>query len=186
MMFRTIGLVLGLMMAGAMMAAPALAQDGPATIGIVNLDKVRSEAAAVSSLREQIDGLAVDFQAEIADEENALRQLDQELQQQRALVAQDVWQQQRGEFEERAAALQRKVEGVRRTLDGAADATMAQISAVVLEEIRKLAEERGIDVVLNNNQVVLARNVFDMTEEVLTRLNARLPSVEITATESAN
>ncbi len=185
MVVRLIGLVVGLMMVGAIAAGPAAGQEG-ATIGVVNLDQIRAEAAAVASLRAQIDGLAVDFQAEIAEEENALRQLDQELQQQRALVAPDVWQQRRGEFEERAAALQRQVEGVRRTLDGAADATMTQISAVVLEEIRKLADERDIDVVLNANQVVLVRNVVDMTAEVLARLDARLPSVEITATETAN
>lgn len=181
-----VSLVLGLMLFSTVFAIPVAAQEGATIIGIVNLDRIRSEAVAVASLREQIDGLAVDFQAEIAEEENTLRQQDQELQQQRALVAPDVWQQQRRDFEEQAAALQRKVEGVRRTLDGAADATMAQISAVVLEEIRKLADEQGIDVVLNESQVVLARNVADMTAEVLERLNARLPSVEITATESAN
>ena len=95
-------------------------------------------------------------------------------------------QQRRQDFQDRAVALQRQVESVRRTLDGASDATLTQIRLVALEEIGALAEERGVDIVLSEAQVIVARNVFDLTEETLARLDARLPSVDIAVTESDN
>ncbi len=163
----------------------ARAQEVP-VIGTVDLQFIMAEAKAVASLRVQLDELSAGFQEEITVEENALRELDQELTQQRALVAPDVWEQRRSDFQDRVLALQRQVDSVRRTVDGGRDATLTQIRLVALEEIGRVAEEQGVDIVLSEAQVIVARNVFDLTEDALERLDARLPSVDIAVTETDN
>jgi len=56
---------------------------------------------------------------------------------------------------------------------------MERIQTFALEEIAKIAIERGVDVVLAQSQVVVARNVFDLTDPALEQLNKRVPTVKI-------
>lgn len=190
-MVRRRGLLVGLIIAGLSVAGwvstpDAARAQGVPVIGTVDLQFIMAEAKAVASLREQLDALSASFQDDITAEENELRELDQELTQQRALVAPDVWEQRRSDFQDRVVALQRQVDSVRRTVDGGRDATLTQIRLVALEEIGRVAEDRGVDIVLSEAQVIVARNVFDLTEEALERLDARLPSVDIAVTETDN
>ena len=110
---------------------------------------------------------------------NKLREEDLELQRQRAIVSAEVFAEQVREFQGRAAELQQRVRTVRQTLDEALNGTMRLIRNFALEEIAKVAQDKGVDVVLAESQVIVARNVFDLTEEALARLDERVPSVKI-------
>lgn len=160
---------------------PALAQDfsKPAVIAVVDLDRIMTEAKAVVAAREQLQELSVTVQQDITERENKLREEDQGLQQQRSIVSAEVFAQRVKEFQGRAAELQQRVRSVRQTLDEALEGTMERIQTFALEEIAKIADERGVDVVLAQSQVIVARNVFDLTQPALDQLNERVPTVTI-------
>jgi len=63
--------------------------------------------------------------------------------------------------------LQQRVRSVRLTLDEALEGTMSRIRTFALEEIAKVADEKGVGVVLAQSQVVIARDVFDLFPDVL-------------------
>ncbi len=163
------------------LGGPAVAQDPgtPAVVAVVNLARIMTEALAVVSAREQLQELSVKAQQDIAERENKLREEDVELQQQRAIVSAEVFAERVQEFQGRAAELQQRVRTVRQTLDEALNGTMSRIRTFALEEISKVAEDKGIDVVLAESQVVVVRNVFDLTQQALDQLNERVPSVKI-------
>ncbi len=159
----------------------AAAQDAaaPAVVAVVNLQRIMTEAKSVVSAREQLQELSARVQQDIAERENKLREEDQQLQQQRSIVAADVFAQRVQEFQGRAAELQQRVRSIRQTLDEALEGTMSRIRGFALEEIAKVADERGVDVVLAQSQIVVARNVLDLTQQALDRLNERVPTVTI-------
>ena len=168
---------------GSLLAAPGHAQDAekpPApAIAIVDVDKILRESLAVQSARTQIDKIASDLQQKIASEEEKLRSEEQQLQQQRALLTLEVYTDRRQGLQERAATLQKRARSLRQTLDRGMAETMQRIQLVLFEEVGKLSEEMGVNLVLPRTQIVVAFDSFDISVEALKRLNDRLSEVDM-------
>lgn len=163
--------------------APAQAQEAekpPApAIAIVDVDKILRESLAVASARTQIDEIAGNLQNEIASEEEKLRSEEQQLQQQRAILTPEVYAERRQGLQERAASLQQRARSLRQTLDRGMAQTMQRIQLVLFEEVGKLSEEIGVNLVLPRSQIVVAFDSFDISDAALKRLNERLSEIEI-------
>jgi outer membrane protein len=101
------------------------------------------------------------------------------LQQQRALLAPEKYAQERKALQERAAALQQRARSLRQTLDRGMAQTMQRIQIVLFEEVGKLAEEMGINLVLPRSQIVVAIDSFNISDKALERMNARLSEVNL-------
>ena len=168
---------------GAVLAGPAQAQDVEKppvpSIAIVDVEKILRESLAVKSARKQIDEIAGDLQQQIASEEEKLRSEEQQLQQQRAILTPEVYTERRQGLQERAAALQQRARSMRQTLDRGMAQTMQRIQLVLFEEVGKLSEEIGVNLVLPRTQIVVAFDSFDISEQALKRLNERLSEVEM-------
>ena len=170
-------------LAGSFLAAPGYAQDAgkpPApSIAIVDVEKILRESLAVQSARTQIDEIASNLQKEIASEEERLRWEEQQLQQQRAILTPEVYAERRQGLQGRAASLQQRARSLRQTLDRGMAETMQSIQLVLFEEVGKLAEEMGVNLVLPRTQIVVAFDSFDISEASLKRLNGRLSEVDM-------
>ncbi len=169
--------------ASAFWVLPAQAQDVEKppvpSIAIVDVEKILRESLAVQSARTQIDQIAADLQKQIATEEEKLRSEEQQLQQQRAILTPEVYSERRQGLQERAASLQQRARSLRQTLDRGMAQTMQRIQLVLFEEVGKLSEEIGVNLVLPRNQIVVAFDSFDISEQSLKRLNDRLSEVEM-------
>lgn len=172
-----------LLATGSLLAPSVQAQDAdkPPTpsIAIVDVDKIMRDSLAVKSARSQIDEIARDLQEQIATEEEKLRSEEQQLQQQRAILTPDVYAQRRQGLQERAASLQQRARSLRQTLDRGMAETMQRIQLVLFDEVGKLAEEIGVNLVLPRSQIVVAFDSFDISDEALKRLNDRLSDIEM-------
>jgi len=167
----------------ALSAASAFAQNAEKppvpSIAIVDVEGVMRQSLAVKSARSQIDVIAKDLQQEIAEEEEKLRTAEQNLQQQRALLSPEKYAQERQALQERAAALQQRARSLRQTLDRGMAQTMQRIQITLFEEVGKLAEEMGVNLVLPRSQIVVAVDSFNISDQALERLNARLDKVDM-------
>lgn len=149
------------------------------SIAIVDVEAVMRKSLAVKSARDQIDVIAKDLQQEIAAEEEKLRAAELDLQQQRAILSPEKYAQDRQALQERAAALQQRARSLRQTLDRGMAQTMQRIQITLFEEIGKMAEEMGVNLVLPRSQIVVAVDSFNISEQALERLNARLTEVDM-------
>ena len=77
-------------------------------------------------------------------------------------------------------------QALKRQLDQAFSRANAKVRQQMIEVVAELAGEAGVGLVLFKNQIFLGDRKIDLTEEVLTRLNKRLPSVEVTFAEASN
>lgn len=165
--------------------AQEASQPPEPSIAIVDVESIMRQSLAVQSARQQIDEIAGNLQQTIADEEEKLRAEEQTLQQQRSLLSPEVFTERSRALQERAANLQQRARSLRATLDRGMAQTMQRIQRVAFEEIGKLAEEKGVNLVLPRSQIVVAVDSFNITEEALERLNARLSEVEMSLERDA-
>jgi len=148
-------------------------------IAIVDMKAIRQQSTAMAGVRDQISEYRTGFQTQIQQEEEQLRAANQELARQRSILSPDAFAEERKKFETRLAEVQRLVQNRRQELDKLRDTAMIQIQNNLNEVIADIAGERGIALVLQRDQTVLAVRTLEITTEVIERLNKKLPNVVV-------
>ena len=115
----------------------------------------------------------------VQSQERKFRATEQELTRQRSLLSPEAYAQKRKEFQLRAREAQRNVQERKRSIDRMLGMAMNKISKALLEIVAAMARERSINIVLQRPLVVYAPRQFDISAEVLRRLNKQLPSVAV-------
>jgi Skp family chaperone for outer membrane proteins len=166
----------------------AAAQKLPTTIAaVIDYQRILRDAAAARSIREQIEARRKTYQEEISKEEQRLHEADKEFAKQRSVLSPEAFAERRREFEQDVAEVQRKVQERRRELDRMSAAALNQVKEALIEIVTSIAEERGFNLVLPTSEVLFFSRALDLTEEVLAKLDARLPQVQLSAlTEGAD
>jgi len=158
----------------------AEAQQPPAPkIAILNVDHLMRDSLASKSIRSQLEKKRAAFQGDIAKREKALRDADQKMAQQRAVLSPDAFAERQKEFQKQVADTQRYVQNLKRQLDkGFADA-MRKVEKVVAEVAEDVAKKKGMNIVLTRNMVVYTIPALDITKPVLAQLDKKLPTVKV-------
>lgn len=170
---------------GLTLSSGASAQNGgkvpPAAIAVLDSQRIYRDAAALKGAREQLDKYRTSFQSEIAKEEEKLRAEQQEIARQRSVVAPEAFEQRTQAFQKKVNDLQKRIQERSQSLETMFNGVRKQITLEVVEILKDLSKERGFNVVLDRAQVLLfVDNKIDVTEEVLKRLDQRLPTVKVT------
>jgi Skp family chaperone for outer membrane proteins len=148
-------------------------------VAIIDVQKILQESQAAKNVQKQIDGQRSKFQAETEKEENALRQLEQGLGKARDSVTPEVYGDREQQLRQRTLIVERHVTTRRKILDQAfADAKNA-MSATLQEITEAVAHEHGVNIVLLKQQVLWTDSALDVTNEILARLNKKLPNIDI-------
>jgi outer membrane protein len=161
-------------------AVPAVlrAQElAPPVLAIIDVQKVRRNSTAVKALSKRIAKQKTQHQDELREQERSLRKADQELTRQRSILSPEAYAKKRGELERRVSTLQREAQNRKRGLDKVFAQGMAKVQAELNKVATEIAEEWGLDLILSKTTVVLVRPKFELTEEAVRRLNARLPDL---------
>lgn len=164
---------------GAASIVPAAAQQRAATvIGIVDADRLLAESLAAKGVRLEREKYANTYQAQVKDQETKLRAEDQELSQQRGVLAPDVFQQRATAFQQKLADFQGQVKEKQDRLDYSFQQAMQEIGNTIVTLSGEVAKAQGITTVIARNQVVYADPSMDITAPILERINQRLPAVK--------
>ena len=159
---------------------PAAAQDLAAPVlAIIDVQKVLRESVAVKALTATIEEQRDKYQQELKQQEETLRGADKELTKQRTILSAEAYTAKRRELEQQVGTLQRQVQERKKGLDQLFSQGMSQVQNELANVAKEIAEERGIDLILSRATVVIVKPKFDISNEALTRLNARLQSVAI-------
>ncbi len=150
------------------------------TVAVVNVQKVMREAKAAQAIRDQVQSKQKAFQTELDQRESALQKEDQELAKQRSVLSQEAFEKKYREFREKAANVQKEVRAKRSSLNDGLTTALAQIQQKVGEIVAVLSKEKQFQVAISSQQVLYTDPALDITEEVISRLNAQLPSVTVT------
>jgi Skp family chaperone for outer membrane proteins len=138
---------------------------------------------AGQDVQRQIAAYAKQLQGEKDATQKSLQSEEQQLQQQVAILAPDVRQKKIQAFQLKAQGAQAAMQRKANTIDygvQVAQRTMSNALAPILQQVMK---ERGANLVVLKQAILMADNGgFDITMDVINRLNAKLPAIKVTPT----
>ena len=170
---------------GGLVATPALAQEAqPTVIAVADVQRLLRESTAGASLEGQLTEMRTSLAALVAEREQALRQQEQELQEQSSILAPETFAERRRAFEEDVIEFQRDVRERQRTVDEAYGEGLNQIRLAIIEILQQMVEERGYDLILPQAQILVGSRELDITDDVLTELDRRVPTITISIEEN--
>ena len=151
----------------------------PIPLGVLDVQAILREAAAVKDIRGQITKYGTDFEKEIEKKRGDLRKANQELARQRTILSPETFAEKRREFEQQVVKVQRLVQKRQRELDKSRKIAMDTVNKAYIEIVAKLADERNLAMIIRKNQTAYSVGTLDLTKTVLDLLNNKLPKVKI-------
>lgn len=156
--------------------APASAETA---IGVVNTAKIMRDSKAAQSVRSQLQTKQKAFQAELDAKEKQLLAEDQALAKQQSSVEKAAFEQKVKEFRTKAANAQREVAQKKMAVEKALESALANVQSTVLQVVKEVAAEKKLNLVVSSGAVLYTDATLDITDEVLKRLNEKLPNVAV-------
>ena len=165
---------------------PALAagDDGseervPLNVAILDVQSVFQNAAAVKSIQVAMRAYIEAYRAGTQREEEEIRAAQHELARKRDILSGEQYEAERRKLEQRLLEAQARVQERKRGLDETQQQGMNAVQLALNNIVTEIANEKGITLILRKDQTVLNATALEITDEVLNRLNARLPTIEI-------
>ena len=146
---------------------------------IINIQKVLRLTLATKAIKPQLNKIRGQMQKKVQDREKALKAENLSLQEQRAILSPEAFRQRRLDFQAKVAALESDVRSFRKRLDAAGRAAMGQVKKSFSSVAADLAAERKFQLILPRAAAIYVDPAFDITDEVLRRLNKKLPTVKV-------
>ncbi|HLG85771.1 MAG TPA: OmpH family outer membrane protein [Alphaproteobacteria bacterium] len=164
--------------AAAPAAAPALVAP---TIGIVDLQKIMQESAAGRSIQGQLETEARKIRDQLTKVGEELKTAENDLKRQRPVLQPDAFQERSQDLQRRYANAQQLQQERQEAFAKATNDARNVVVDNVLSIVQQLAAERRIGLVLQRQAVLtLSDKNMDITDDVIQRLNTKLPSVTVT------
>ncbi|HEV2562204.1 MAG TPA: OmpH family outer membrane protein [Rhizomicrobium sp.] len=127
----------------------------------------------------QVNGYTVAAEKEFKAQSDGLRKEGQALQQQVAILSPDVKAQKIRAFEVKQAAFQQKIEQRQGLIQGGVLKARQQVEAALGPILQGIMSERGANLLLDRNAVVLGTVDVDITRTAVQRLDQKMPSVKV-------
>ena len=156
--------------------APAMAESN---FAVVDIQKIMRESTAAKSIRTQLESKQKAYQAEIKKKEAAMQKEEKSLATQRSTLSPEAFQKKVEDFRKKATTMQKDVQTKKAALDRGFEKSLNDVQKVVNEIITSLAKEKKFSLAIPSGQLLYADPTMDITDEVLSRLNKKLPKVSV-------
>ncbi|MFV3073331.1 OmpH family outer membrane protein [Niveispirillum fermenti] len=163
--------------------SPAPARRGLpyAQVAVVDIPSILQQATAMQNIQQQLDVQKDLLQRDVGRQQEDLRQAEQELARLRQTVSVEEFDRKRTEFETQVSATGRALQERTRRLDIAFNQARNNVINTLDQVIAEVAGESGATLVISRQFIVYqSGKATDLTDEVLDRLNNRLPQVTVT------
>lgn len=177
--FRLLIVVCCLVLTDAAYAADNSVRIPAPVVAIIDVQRILQESLAAKSVQKQLEAHRAKFQTEIEGEENGLRQAEHDLNKSRDQITADVYTEREQQLRQRFLSVERHVQARRKVLDQAFTDSMNVVRSGLLDIVNTVAHEHGANLVIVKQQALWADKALDVTDEVLGRLNHKLPQVAV-------
>ncbi len=148
-------------------------------IAVLNIQEIMRESLAAKSVKATLENQQKSFQSEMTKKEQDLQAKEKKLSEQRSVLSQEEFEKRVKDFRSQATTAQREVQAKKAKLDKAFADALADIQKSVMDIVSEKAKEKQIQIVVPTSQLLYAEPTLDITDEVLTQLNKRLPKVQV-------
>ena len=176
--------ILLIMMTAGKISAETVQKFEPVSLAVVDFRGVLAKSSAAGSVRKQLDIERSKYKKEFAEVEKKLRVAQQKLAKQRAIVTAEAFEKRARELKDKAREAQKRAQVTNQLLKKSFDQSMNEIRKNLVKIIAEVAEETGAGVVLFRSAIVIAVKKLEVSQEVLKRLNEKLPTVKVVFVKS--
>lgn len=148
-------------------------------IAVVDIDKLLNESKAGQSISTQVQDKQAAFQKEFSAKEKELLEAQKTLVEQRQSLSAEDFAKKRKEFEEKLLETRKLFQKRRTDLDRALSEALLSLRKSVIEVTAAVAEKNDYDIVLTRDSVVIAEKALDITDVVLSDLNAKVDNIRL-------
>lgn len=172
-MFVPAGLRLSI--AGFAFFALAQAASAQSKIAVINLQRAVLESAEIKKASAEMEAKYKPQQAEIEKLQKDLQALDQKLQTEAGKLTPQAEIDLRAQGQQKQRELQRLTEDLQGEVQYERNLILSSSSQKMQEVVRKIAEEKGLDVVVDVSNTVFFRPALDITDEALAAYDKAYP-----------
>ena len=152
---------------------------GEAWFGVLDTQKIMTESLAARMVLSDRERYQWAYQGETANQEQKLRAEDEALLKLRSSLSPEELGRRQQAFQQQVTEFQKRVQSKRRRLEHSFAKAMADIQSVLVRLVHEVVQERSMGAVFYRSQVFLFDPSFDITDEVLARLDKELPSLSM-------
>jgi Skp family chaperone for outer membrane proteins len=164
-------------------AAPAELKADNAAPGmhvlVVDVQSLLQKSKSAKMVRDQIEQKRAEYAKEISHQEEQLRKERDTLQRQQASLSPAALKQKGRDFQQKVNDLDRSVQAKRQALEHSNAEALERIQSVMLKIITGIAKDRKANLVFQRSELVLFDQGFDVTDEVLKKLDEQLPTLTV-------
>ena len=165
-------------------AGPVSAQSAKAPapiVGVVDWDLIMNESKAGKSARGQIEKQVAAFKDEYKKQRKAFDDSEAKLKQQQASLSDADLKKKVDELNTQGAKIEKALAQQQKALDASYKKAQDQISAALVGVVSEIAKKRGLTLVLRKSDVIVFASEYDVTEEAMKQLDAKMPSIKVQA-----
>ncbi|MBV9815990.1 MAG: OmpH family outer membrane protein [Alphaproteobacteria bacterium] len=151
----------------------------PLTVMVVDVQALLQNSKAAKMVRGQIEQKRNEYTKEISHQEEGLRAERDALQRQQSSMSADALNQKGREFQQKVNDLERNVQGKRQALEKSNGEALSKIQEQMLKIIADIAKDRKANLVFQRADLVLFDQSFDVTDEVLQKLDELMPTLTV-------
>jgi outer membrane protein len=176
-------MALAILLAGP--AAPAQTVAAPVII-IVDVQQILRDSLVARNIQSQMSQRTERYTKEVTQQEDELRHVQDQLEKQRNVLAPDAFNAKMRDFQQRYDALDHGVQVTRQTLQQAYNDAMTKVENTALQIIADIAAEKKANLVVTKAAVLFEAPGLDITQEVIRRLDVKLPLVTLAVPAEPN
>jgi Skp family chaperone for outer membrane proteins len=158
--------------------APAAA---PAALNVlvVDVQSLLQNSKSAKMVRQQIEQKRGEYQKEMSHQEDLLRQEHDALQRQQASLSAEAFNQKGREFQQKLNEFDKTMQSKRQILEKANADALEKINEAMLKIIADITKDRKANLVFSRSDLVLFDQSFDVSDEVLQKLDEQLPTLTV-------
>lgn len=161
-------------MAVAALATPMFAQNTPARVAVIDVQKVLTQSTTGKAAYEKLKAMQEERVAKAKQLDEDARKLDAEITTKRISLSEDKLTEMAKQLADKKIAIQRFAQDADREIGEARDRELQALEARIKPVIDNLGKEMGLAAIFNKFEsgLVYASDAIDITETVIQRFNA--------------
>ena len=165
---------------------PVHSQQLPAPVIVsVDVQQILRDSLVAKDVQAQMSQRTERYTKEVTDQENELQRTQEELEKERSTLVPDAFNTKMRDFQRRYDALDNRVQATRQALQQSYNDAMTKVENTALQIIADIAAERKANLVVAKAAVLFEAPELDITQEVIKRLDVKLPQVQLATPQIA-
>ena len=157
-----------------------LMADYPNTsIGVIDVNKILTDADASITAAEQIEKIAIEIEKEIKVSDDEIIKEQNLLIESQSIMAPEAFEAKRNEYESKVQKYNNERQSKLMKIDELIAVSRNDILSAIKPILEEISNEKGITIILEKTSIMLSAEKMDITNEVLKKLNKLLPTIEV-------